>query len=143
MVIAKIKVIGLYALVLGAAAVYGWVSGIFVGVSSDSQVILAAVLPVGFSSIGALVFFKSANGGEQHDVRIMMSLFLIIFSISLLLGAQEGWRAVDEREAANLADAVKARFDYLKDCSAMELQINEFREKDLNLRPLESSVFCR
>lgn len=142
MFIARIKVIVTYALLLVAPAVYGGVCGIFVGESNEPAAILAAVLPVGLSGIGALVFFKSANGSEQHDVRIMVSLFLIMFSISLLLGAQQGWRAVDERDRDNLADAFMARFTYLQDCSVEELKINEFREK-LELPPLESSVFCQ
>lgn len=146
------KVFG-YALSLCAPAVFGWVAGFFVGQSDSQAVILAAVLPVVLSGIGIVFAFRPTDN-TQHHIRIVASLFMILFSVSLYFGAQEGKYRKGLEEKDNLNKALKAksaaqlnqrqaRFDYLQNCSDAELKINEFRKELLKLPPLESSVFCR
>ena len=138
---AKIAKVVSYALSVCAPAVFGWVVGYFVGQSDSKAVILAAVLPVALSGIGMVFVFNSA-AGREHDVRIMISLFMILFSASLYWGATIGKYDKGVAENSNFGQALEARFNYLQDCSVAELKINSFR-KNLALQPLENSVFCR
>lgn len=142
-----------YVLSLCAPAVFGWIAGYFVGQSDSQAVILAAVLPAVLSGIGIVFAFKSTDD-RQHQIKLLASLFMILFSAFLYWGAQEGKYQKGLEEKDNLDKALKAksaarlnqrraRFNYLKDCSVEELKINSFREEVLELPPLESSAFCR
>lgn len=148
----KITKVVSYALSVCAPAVFGWVVGKLVGQSNSEAVILAAVLPVVLSGIG-IVFAFNSTADRQHQIKIVASLFMILFSAFLYWGAQEGKYQKGLEEKDNLDKALEAksaaqfnqrqaRFNYLQNCSVAELKINSIRE-ELDLKPLESSVFCR
>ena len=136
------KVLLSYALPLVATLVFGWVVGYFVGQSDSDAMILAAVFPAVLSGIGLLVVFKSATD-KEHGARILLSLSLVVFSLSLYWGSMaENAKKAEPESYNNLRQALKDQYEYLKRCSVAELRINSFREK-LKLQPLASSLFCR
>ena len=128
----------------------GW----FIGSTGGDDKIVAAVLPVVVSAGGLLLFPKliSADNGDTAAVNAL-SLCLIAFVWSLYFGTLIAIAKVNSNDLAEAKKALsiqpsiienenKLRFEYLTNCTQMELRINRGRELS-GLQPLPVEYFCQ
>lgn len=113
-------------LVVLAFSILGMVTGYLTGFSRESAV--GAVLPAVLSLMGGLMIFLV---GKSKESRAIVSISMIVFSFTLLLGT--GWGAV----MRSTAEEFKKSEAYLKKQSFIESEVNEFRKK-LDLPPIEN-----
>lgn len=114
-------------LVALAFSILGMVTGYLTGFSRESAI--GAVLPAVLSLMGGLMIFLV---GKSQESRSIVSISMIVFSFTLLLGA--GWGAV----MRDTAEEYKKSEFYLQQQAFIEAEINEFRG-DLGLLPLEQN----
>ena len=88
---------------------------------------IGAVLPAVLSLMGGLMIFLI---GKNQESRMIVSISMILFSFTLLLGS--GWGAV----MRDIAKEYKKGEHYLQQQAFIESEINEFR-KNLDLPPLK------
>lgn len=112
-------------LVTLAFSILGMVTGYLTGFSRESAI--GAVLPAVLSLMGGLMIFLV---GKNPESRTIVSISMIVFSFTLLLGS--GWGSV----MRDVAGEHKKSENYLKQQAFIEAEVNEFRTI-LELPPLE------
>ena len=113
-------------LVVFAFSILGMVTGYLTGFSRES--VVGAVLPAVLSLMGGLMIFLV---GKNQESRSIVSISMIVFALTLLLGTS--WGAV----MRSTAEEFKKSEEYLKYQAFVEAEVNEFRS-NLGLPPLES-----
>jgi hypothetical protein len=119
----------LFLVVLGFSAL-GMVTGYLTGLSRESAV--GAVLPAVLSLMGGLMVFLIGKAKESRNV---VSISIVVFSFTLLLGS--GWGAV-MRDVAEKYNKGQYYLQYLKQQAYIEAEVNELRNA-LKLAPLKNS----
>lgn len=112
-------------LVLLSFSMLGLVTGYLTGFSRESAV--GAVLPSVLSLFGGLAVFLI---GKNKESRIITSLAVLSFAISLVLGTSWGSIMRQSWEEGKISK------EYLQRQALIEVEVNEFRE-NLGLKPIE------
>lgn len=110
--------------VVAAVSMLGIVTGYLAGFSRAPAI--GTVLPAVLSLMGGLVIFLV---GRNSESRVIVSVSILAFSLTLLIGG--GWGAV----MRDTAEQYKKSEIYLKQRAFIEAEVNEFR-KNLDLPPL-------
>ena len=133
----SIKTIVAFIVLVTAVAVVGTVTGWSVGITGQTGVVIAAVLPVVLAGVGVALYIPFREGAIDVHQAIPMGIFSIVFALSIFLGAsvvnyaKEG---IEQKERG----AIEER---LLRCMWLEYRINSAR-KDIGLRPLDYEEVC-
>jgi hypothetical protein len=112
--------------VLLSFSMLGLVTGYLTGFSRES--VVGAVLPSVLSLFGGLAVFLI---GKNKESRIITSLAVLSFAISLVLGTS--WSSIMRQSW----EESKVSKEYLQRQALIEVEVNEFRE-NLGLKPIET-----
>ena len=134
-----------------ASVSIGTATGLLAGQSGPDAHVLAAVLPVVISGAGGALVVLPLKRRQSSDY-VLTAISVILFTISLTIGAQVGrsMRADDETatylERLKIKERIhKSQYEYqvefLERCSKDELIINEGR-KALGLGPVPDGLLC-
>ena len=141
-------------LVLIATVSLGSTTGFLTGQSGVDSTVLAAVLPAIITGGGwALLVYHLRRGGESGGLhknreRALVSGMVVLFSVSLILGAHSGLYVKELYDVKNYNRLIQyedrhrqKRRRILLECLGDELVVNDAR-RALGMEPLPPDVIC-